>query len=64
MMESKLTGEIIEPPKYFITLNYNGFIVEIDLTKLNVIQRFILRLLGIKISKYDEEKVKKITEKS
>ena len=62
-----MTGEIsriTQKPQYFITLNYNGLIVEIDLRKLNVIQKFILRLLGIKISKYDEEKVKKMTEKS
>lgn len=63
-MESKITGELLEPPKYFVTINFNGLIVEIDLNKLNVIQKFILRLLGIKITKYDEEKVKKITEKS
>lgn len=62
-MESKITGELLEPPKYLIHINYNGFMIEIDLRKLNVIQKFILRLLGIKISKFDEEKAKKITEK-
>lgn len=62
-MATTISGRL-EQPKYFITLNCNGFIVAIDLRKLNVIQKFILRLLGIKITKYDEEKVKKITEKS
>lgn len=63
-METEITGKVAELPKYFVTINFNGLIVEIDLNKLNVIQKFILRLLGIKITKYDEEKVKKITEKS
>lgn len=63
-MESKIIGKVVEPPKYFFTVNFNGLIVEIDLRKLNVIQKFILRLLGVKISKYDEEKVKKMNEKS
>lgn len=63
-MTGERLGKLVETPKYFITINYNGLIVEINLNKLNVIQKFILRLLGIKISKYDEEKVKKITEKS
>lgn len=63
-MESKITGKVVEPPRYFITVNFNGLIVEIDLRKLNVIQKFILRLLGVKISKFDEEKAKKMYEKS
>lgn len=55
---------IAELPKYFITLNPNGFIIEIDITKLNIIQKIILRLLGIKITKYDEKLVEKLTKKS
>lgn len=55
---------ITDLPKYFVILNANGFIVEIDIRKLNIIQRLMLRILGIKITKYDEEKVKKLIPKS
>lgn len=59
-----MEGFTVEPPKYFITFNYNGLIVEIDLTKLNIIQKMMLRMLGVKITKYDEKLVEKLTQKS
>lgn len=54
----------VEPPKYFLTFNFNGLIVEIDLAKLNIIQKMMLRMLGVKITKYDEKLVEKLTQKS
>ena len=59
-----MKGYTVEPPKYFITINFNGLIVEIDLTKLNIIQKIILRMLGVKITKYDEKLVEKLTKES
>lgn len=51
-------------PQYFIKFDFDGFIVEIDIRKLNFIQKMILRILGIKITKYDEKIVEKLTQKS
>lgn len=59
-----MKGFTVEPPKYFLTFNFNGLIVEIDLTKLNIIQKMMLRMLGVKIIKYDEKLVEKLTQKS
>lgn len=59
-----MKGITIEPPKYFININFNELIVEIDLTKLNIIQKMMLRMLGVKITKYDEKLVEKLTKES
>lgn len=59
-----MIGRIAESPKYFIKINFDGCIVEIDIRKLNFIQRMILRTLGIKITKYDEKIVEKLQQKS
>ena len=64
-ISSKISDEIeFKIPQYFVKIDCDGFIVEIDIRKLNIIQKIILRLLGIKITKYDEKTVEKLIQKS
>ena len=58
-MEEKTQGDFIpikhfEPFKFEIVLN--GYEFYWDIRKLNWLQKMLLRLLGIKITKYKEEK--------
>lgn len=62
-ISSRISDEI-KIPQYFVRFDIDGFMIEIDVRKLNIIQKFILRLLGIKITKYDEKEVEKLIQKS
>lgn len=46
-------GKIFEPYKFEIKLN--GYELYWNIIKLNWLQKILLRLLGIKISKYKED---------
>lgn len=51
-MKKKTKEEnILHIPSYRIRIEYEGMDIYINCMKMNCIQRFILRLLGIKIKK-------------
>lgn len=54
MITKKRTKEdinILEIPPYRVRIDIEGMDIHINCIKMNFIQRFILRLLGIKIEK-------------
>jgi len=55
MITKKRTKEdinILEIPSYRVCIDIEGMDIHINCIKMNFIQRFILRLLGIEIKKY------------
>lgn len=55
-MEKEISGvQLNEMPRYDIRVEIQNVKLFWDIEKTNIIQRFLFRLLGIKISKYKKE---------